>query len=134
MGLRRDPQPPMPIVMPDRSSPTTSAMVMTAPDWPSPSAAPPSPGRGSVTTGSIDERLPGPVGDPGQVQLEGKALLVAVGAAHINRLDTVQRLLGQPDDLAVFRRYFRGELASSRTQLGRGHDVEDGAVLFQFQR
>ena len=28
MGLRREPQPPMPIVMPERSSPTMSSTVM----------------------------------------------------------------------------------------------------------
>ena len=28
MGLRREPQPPMPIVMPERSSPTMSSMVV----------------------------------------------------------------------------------------------------------
>ena len=28
MGLRRDPQPPMPMVMPERSSPTMSSMVV----------------------------------------------------------------------------------------------------------
>src|SRR5580700_6973501 len=112
----------MPIVIPDRSSPITAATVMIAPAW-SPA---------SVTTRPVDEALPGPVGDAAQVQLEREALLVAVGAAHVDRLDAVQRLLGQPDDLAILGRDLRGELTGPGPQLGRRHDIEHRPVSLQF--
>src|SRR2546430_220067 len=67
IGFRRDPQPPMPIVMPSASSATTSWWVR----------------RRSLTARSLrelgvpllDERLPGLVGDARQRQLEREALL-----------------------------------------------------------
>src|SRR5215467_1012747 len=85
IGLRRDPQPPIPIVMPERSSPATSSGLMTATR-----SAPP-----------VHERLPRRVGDAGEVELVGESLLVPVGALDVDRVDAVQRLLGQPDDGGV---------------------------------
>ena len=42
-----------------------------------------------------------PVGDPAEVRLEGEALLEAVAAAHVDRVDAVDGGLGQPEQLAV---------------------------------
>src|SRR5690348_15845104 len=80
IGLRRDPQPPIPTVMPERSSPATSSALRTVTRSPVP----------------VDERLAGRVGDPGEVELEGAPLLVPVGALDVDRVDAVQRLLSQP--------------------------------------
>ena len=54
------------------------------------------------------------VGDAGEVELEREALLEAVAALHVPRVDAVERLLGRPDD----RRGLRGDLAG---------DLEGGA-------
>src|SRR5205823_14027308 len=81
MGLRREPHPPMPTVIPSVSSATTSSSVV----------------RLSATLSAaalVDERLPGLVGDVRQVELEGEALLEAVAALHVHGVDAVQRLLG----------------------------------------
>src|SRR5271165_5876727 len=117
IGLRRDPQPPIPMVIPDRSSPTTSAVVMTLGPLP-----------------PVNERLPGPVGDSGQVKLKGEPLLVPVGPAHVYWLDAVQRLLGQPDDLRVLRRDLHRDRVSRRPELRRRHDIEHCAVAPQRNR
>src|SRR5882672_10357383 len=79
IGLRREPQPPIPIVMPSRISDTISSSVT----------------RLSATL-SFEIRFPlldkGPsrlIGHVGVVQLEGEALLHAVALAGIDRLDEV---------------------------------------------
>ena len=103
IGLRRDPHPPIPIVIPSRSSATISSGV--TPCFPSARAAcRRRPARASV---------PG----AGQVQLEGEALLVPVGPLHVDRVDAVQRLLGQPDHGRVLGRDLVRELrcAASRS-------------------
>src|SRR5688572_20256895 len=83
MGLRREPHPPMPRVMPLRSSPTTSSRVMTLL---------------STCLTTIHKRLAGAVGHSAEVELEGEALLETVAALDVHRLDPVERLLGPPDD------------------------------------
>ena len=88
IGLRREPHPPIPIVIPSRSSATISSGVTLA----------------SRPLLPVDEGLPGLVAGAGQVQLEGETLLVPVGALDVDRVDAVQRLLGQPDDRRVLGR------------------------------
>src|SRR5580700_11016832 len=93
MGLRRDPQPPMPMVMPERSSPTMSSMVVRL----SPTASSPRSRRG-VGVALLDEGGPLLVGHAAHVQLVGEALLEAVAALDVDRIDPVERLLGPPND------------------------------------
>src|SRR5271163_2794342 len=88
MGLRRDPQPPIPIVMPLRSCATASSRVV----------------RLSLTLFALrgtGECVAVLVGHPGQVELEGKALLHAVTGVDPLHVDQVQRLLGRADDASV---------------------------------
>src|SRR5579884_1210203 len=94
IGLRRDPHPPMPRVIPSRSSATTSASVICL--------------SGKVGllrrigASPLDERLPRLVCDTREVQLIGKALLVPVAAMDVNWVDAVQRLLRSPDHFGAF--------------------------------
>src|SRR5437660_1382972 len=89
MGLRRDAQPPIPIVIPSWSEATASSSVH----------------RLSATLllrevgclARLHERIAGLVGDARQVELEGETLLVAVAALDVHRVDPVERLLGRPD-------------------------------------
>src|SRR5580693_6358835 len=85
IGLRREPKPPIPIVMPDRSSPATCSGVSTS----------------TGTSVPVHEGLPRLVRDSGQVELEGESLLVAIRPPDVHRFDAVQRLLGQPQDLRM---------------------------------
>src|SRR6476661_6633110 len=95
IGLRREPQPPMPIVIPSRSSATTSASVISLSvicSAPGPADAATAPlgergvGPSDRTPRSLahvrvalgHERIPVLVGHPREVQLEREALLVAV--------------------------------------------------------
>src|SRR3954462_5821814 len=80
IGLRRDPQPPMPIVIPFRSSATTSFSVVRL-----------------SAIRLLHEGVPGLVALAGQVELEREALLVAIAALHVDGVDAVQRLLCGPD-------------------------------------
>src|SRR3981081_1282353 len=88
IGLRRDPQPPSPMVMPSRNSATTSSSVI----------------RLSLTllllgcigVALVDERVAQLVGHPRQVQLEGEALLVPVGPLDVPEVDAVEALLRRP--------------------------------------
>src|SRR3954454_5647942 len=104
IGLRRAPQPPMPMVMPSRSSPTTSSIDA----------------RLSATlvvlrplVAPLDERVTRAVRDAGQVELEGEALLEAVGPTHVDGVDAVERLLGRADDDGVHL----GDLPGDRARL-----------------
>src|SRR4051812_32666922 len=85
IGLRREPQPPMPTVIPSRSSPTISSIDIRLSGIALPLVA------------LVDEGVAGLVGGTAQVELEREALLVAVGPAHVDRVDAVERLLGRPD-------------------------------------
>src|SRR5215207_9210648 len=91
IGLRREPQPPIPIVMPSRSSATTSSSVI----------------RLSVTVllllgrvgvALLDERVAQLVGDAGEVELEREALREAVRTLHVPEIDAVEALLRRPHD------------------------------------
>src|SRR5205807_9392276 len=118
MGLRREPHPPMPTVIPSASSATTSSSVV----------------RLSATLSAaalVDERLPGLVGDVRQVELEGEALLEAVAALHVDGVDAVQRLLGPTDDRGVLRCDLGRHLTGGGAQLARWHDVEHRAEVVQ---
>src|SRR5437879_4941185 len=115
MGLRREPQPPMPTVMPSRSSPTTSASDI----------------RLSVMTRVplLHERLAGLVAHTRQVELEGEALFVPVAALHVDRVDAVQRLLGGADDGAALGRDVASDLERGVAQLGSRHDLQHRPVV-----
>src|SRR5438132_3897158 len=90
MGLRREPHPPMPMVMPSRSSAANSSWVRRlSATWLGGSAAL----GGLLQVGPPD--LPPHVG---QVQLEREALFEPVAPAHVGGVDAVQGLLGPPDD------------------------------------
>src|SRR5215468_1366762 len=115
IGLRRDPQPPIPIVMPERSSPATSPALMTVTWSPMP----------------VDERLACRVGDAGEVELEGESLLVPVGALDVDGVDAVERLLGQPDGGGVLGGDLAGDGERGRPQAAARHDVEHGAEAVQ---
>src|SRR4051812_13107314 len=111
----------MPIVMPLRSSPTASSIVVRLS------------GTGSVRVARpvvtpVDEGIAGLVRGAGEVELEGEALLVAVGPAYVDRVDAVERLLGRADDDRVDRGDLRGHLARRVSELLAGHDLEDAAV------
>src|SRR5205807_10268700 len=80
IGLRREPQPPMPIVIPSRSSATTSFSVVRL-----------------SAIRLLHEGVPGFVALAGEVELEREALLEAVAALHVDGVDAVQRLLGGPN-------------------------------------
>src|SRR5215813_10664348 len=107
IGLRRDPQPPIPTVMPERSSPATSSALMTVTRSPL----------------SVDESLACRVGDPGQVELVGEPLLVPVGTLDVDGVDAVQRLLGQPDGGGVLGGDLAGNGERGRPQAAARHDV-----------
>src|SRR4051812_24272897 len=90
----------MPTVMPSRSSATTSASVVRLSLT----------GRSLVEVGValVDERLPRLVAHPSEVELEREALLEAVAALDVDRIDPVERLLGGANDgRALGRDLFR---------------------------
>src|SRR5438309_1858728 len=101
MGLRRDPHPPMPMVIPSRSSETTSASVVRLSNVIQPA-------RGRLTL--VHERLPVAVALTPQVELEGEALLEAVAALDVDGIDAVERLLGRPNDGGALLRDLTGDL------------------------
>src|SRR3954451_24358831 len=96
----------MPIVMPSRSSPTTSSMVALL----------------SVIVflpllALVDERVPRLVTRAGEVELEGEALLEPVGPSHVDRVDAIERLLRRAHDDGVDRGDLRGDLARCGAEL-----------------
>src|SRR5262245_53160766 len=106
----------MPTVMPSRSSATTSFSVTRLSDT----------GRGLLGAGAagvttFDEGIAQLVGHAREVELEGEALLVAVGALHVPQVDTVQALLGRPDDGRRLRRDLAGDVEGSVAQLVTRH-------------
>src|SRR4051812_39676476 len=111
----------MPIVMPSRSSPTTSSIValLSGIRRPFPLLA------------LVDERVPRLVTGAREVELEGEALLEPVGPAHVDRVDAVERLLGRAHDDGVDRRYLRGDLSGCGSELVPRHDLEHAAVRRQ---
>src|SRR5690242_7413337 len=109
----------MPIVMPSRSSPTTSSIdvrlsgivVVLLP---------------LVTL--VDERVACLVARAGEVELEGEALLEAVGPPYVDGVDAVERLLGRTHDDRIDGGDLRRHLACCRTQLVAWDDLQDAAV------
>src|SRR5258708_7813863 len=97
MGLRREPQPPIPTVMPERSSPTMSSMVVRLSAIRACSLRRVG-SRGGVGVALLDEGGPLFVGHAAHVEFVGEALLEAVAALHVDGVDAVERLLGPADD------------------------------------
>ena len=73
----------------------------------------------AVRSRLLHERVAVLVGHAGQVQLEREALLEAVAALHVPRVDAVERLLGRPDDGRALRRDLAGDLAGRRPRSSR---------------
>ena len=74
------------------------------------------------------------VGPAGEVDLEGESLLEAVAALDVDRVDPVQRLLGQPDDVRVLRGDLAGDLVGRSAQLLARHDLQHRAEVVQLLR
>ena len=87
IGLRRAAQPPMPIVIPDSSRATTSSSVMRLVQC----------AHRGVGLSLVDEGVAVLVGDALEVELEREALLEAVRAVDVDRVDAVETRLGGPD-------------------------------------
>src|SRR6185295_13078717 len=87
IGLRREPHPPIPTVMPERSSATASSSVQRLSFT----------SRRRVGAALGDEGVAVLVGDAGQVELEREALLVAVRPLDVPQVDAVQALLRSAD-------------------------------------
>src|SRR3954453_16263220 len=90
IGLRRDPPPPMPIVMPSRSSATTSSTDMRL--WLTLLLL------RSVGVALVDERVAELIRHAGQVELEGEPLLEAIGTLDVPEVDAVEALFGGAHD------------------------------------
>src|ERR1700722_10294716 len=120
MGLRREPQPPMPRVMPERSSPTMSSTVVRLSDI--------RPSRRGVGVALLDEGGPLLVGHPAHMELVGEALLEAIAALDVDGVDAVERLLGPPDDGRALGGDLARQLERGRTEAVRRHHRCDRAV------
>src|SRR5690242_11599458 len=93
IGLRRDPQPPMPMVIPLCTDDTASSRVVLLSDITSPLALL-VPAASRLSLLGTRERVPVFVGDAGQVEFEREALFHAVPRGDRLDVDEVQRLLG----------------------------------------
>src|SRR5271157_4406709 len=111
MGLRREPHPPIPMVMPERSSPTMASTVVRL-------SAITCSFRG-VGVALLDEGGPLLVGHTAHVQLVGEPLFEAVAALHVDRVDPVERLLGPADDGRALGGDVAGQLEGGRTEAVR---------------
>src|SRR5690242_13896558 len=103
IGLRREPQPPMPIVMPLSTPATASSSVVRLSVTISPLASL-VPAESLVPLVRARERVPVFVRDTGEVELEGEPLLHPVAGGHGLHVDEVQRLFGRADHPGVLRR------------------------------
>src|ERR1700731_2239185 len=148
IGLRRDPQPPMPIVIPLRSCATASSRVVLL----SGTMRRSPPQAGGTPTSSLllsssspaalllalrrtGKRVAVLVGNPGEIEFEGKALLHAVTGVDALDVDEVQRLLGRADNPGVLgsnvaRHPQRGfvELLPRHHLMHRAEVVQGGGV------
>src|ERR1700726_4422526 len=93
IGFRREPHPPMPMVSPLASSPTSSSSESRLS-----ATVPVRPLLGGVGVAFFHERRPLLVGHPGDVELVGEPLLEAVAEFDVHRVDAVERLLGTSQD------------------------------------
>src|SRR5207249_8861414 len=116
IGLRRGPQPPMPTVIPSRSSAITASAVVT------------------LSMLLLGEGRAGLVADAREGELVGEALLVAIAAADVDRIDAVERLLGGADRDRRLRRDLRRDLAGRRAQAIARHDLEHAAEAQELGR
>src|SRR3954470_18494089 len=123
IGLRRDPQPPMPSVMPSRSSPTTSSIVIRLSGI-----------RLLPLVTPLDERVARLVARAGEVELEREPLLEPVGPAHVDGVDAVERLLRRADHDRVDLRDLRRDFPGACTQPFPRHDLEHAAVRRELLR
>src|SRR4051812_18499927 len=123
IGLRREPQPPMPSVIPSRSSPTTSSMVSRLSGI-----------RLLPLVTPLDERVARLVARACEVELEREALLEPVGPAYVDRVDAVERLLRRTDHDRVDLRDLRRDLPCARPQPVARHDLEHAAVRRELLR
>src|SRR5215203_3441744 len=100
IGLRREPHPPIPMVMPSRSSATSSSSVarLSATMLPVRLLAICRSLFGGVGVALLDERVAQLVGDAREVELEGEALLEPVRALHVPEVDPVEALLRRAHD------------------------------------
>src|SRR4051812_15306528 len=106
IGLRREPQPPIPMVMPSRSSATTSSSVIRLSTTLLLLL-------GSVGVALLDERVAQLVGDAREIELEGEPLLEPVRALDVPQIDAVEALLGRPHDGRGLRRDVGGHCEGS---------------------
>nr|BFE78655.1 hypothetical protein GCM10020093_012560 [Planobispora longispora] len=114
--MRREPQPPIPIVVPLSSEPTISSTVVTF--------------DAACATGITplgDEGVAVPVARAHQVELEGEALLETVAAVDVDRVDAVQRLLGAPDDVGVLGGDLGRDRQGGLAEPVGGRDLQDRA-------
>src|SRR5438128_1940273 len=97
IGLRRDPHPPMPIVIPSASVETASSSLMRlSAICLRPNLLVPGGLLAEVCVALVDERVTGLVAHAGQVQLEREALLEPVRPLDVPEVDAVERFLGGP--------------------------------------
>src|SRR5437763_15292723 len=94
IGLRREPQPPMPMVIPSRNSATTSSSVIRLSVTALLLAALESLLSRRVGVALVDERVAQLVGDARQVELERETLFEPVRALDVPQVDAVEALLG----------------------------------------
>src|SRR5579872_3008 len=144
IGLRREPQPPKPMVMPGRSSVTMSSTVARLSVMAGSrrnrsrraghvARVTSSGSFGSVGVALLDEGPTLLVRHARHVQFIGEALLVPVAPLHVDGVDAVQRLLGAADDGRALRGDGGRHLVRRVEELSPGHDPEHRAVVVQFR-
>src|ERR1700733_8492003 len=121
MGLRREPQPPMPMVIPERSSATMSSTL------PRLSLIGPGSFR-RVGVALLHEGGALLVGHAAHVQLVRESLLEAVAALDVDGIDAVERLLGPADDGRTLRRDVRGQLECGGPETSARYDRRHRSV------
>ena len=124
IGLRRDAQPPMPMVMPSRSSATTSSSVMRL---------------SGITASNSASRLSTKASrasslTPGQVELEGEALLEAVAALHVDGSMPLSDSLAARITVGLFVGDLRRDAQGGGPQLAGLDDLEHRAEVVQLGR
>src|SRR5512139_3681664 len=133
IGLRREPQPPIPIVMPLSSDPTMSSIetvLSVVADVADVAGVTELTAVSALLLG--DEVVAVLVTGAHQVELEREALLVAVAAVNVDRVDAVQRLLGPADDVRVLVSDLGGDGEGGVAQPVTRNDLEHGAEGVEF--
>ena len=88
----------------------------------------------SVPASAPQELVAQLVGDPGEVELHGEALLEPVALVDVDRVDAVERLLGGADDPGVLGGDLGGHGERGVVEPVAGDHLEDRAVLHQVGR